>query len=348
MTPIQQPALMADKRTFRIDCHQTTAGFTVAPDENFLEAARRQGFRLLRGCKNGVCEVCESTLIAGEVFYRTSSGLQTATTGKTFLFCTASAKGPAEIQLHRVLAPGEFIVKTMACQIESVELLGSSDVYRVVLQTPAGKLPDFAAGQYLEIILPNGDRSAFSIANRPDGRRLELHIQHLPDRDNSRLLLQTLQEQTSIQVELPKGECTLKATGTDKAFFVAAGTGFTQMKALLEEAFEQGSDQQLYLYWGARRPQDLYMAELPEQWQQEYENFHFVPVVGDLLPDQEWQGHVGMLHDAMIKDHGKFDDATVYASGSPNMVYSVTDTLIQYGLSDECVFSDVFAYAPRG
>lgn len=337
-----------DKRTLRVDCHQTLAGFTVAPDENFLEAAKQQGFRLLRGCKNGVCEVCESTLIRGALSYRASSGLHTITPGESFLFCTASATEPVEIQLNRVLAPGEFIVKTMACQIESVEQLGATDVYRVVLQTPAGNLPDFAAGQYLEIILPNGDRNAFSIANRPDGRRLELHIQHLPDRDNSRILLQTLQEQTSIQVELPKGECTLKATNTDKVFFVAAGTGFTQMKALIEEALEQGSDQQLYLYWGARRPQDLYMAELPEQWQQANENFHFVPVIGDRLPDQKWQGHVGMLHDAMIKDHGKFDDATVYASGSPNMVYSVTDTLIQYGLSDECVFSDVFAYAPRG
>ncbi|MFG1489576.1 2Fe-2S iron-sulfur cluster-binding protein [Oceanospirillum sp. HFRX-1_2] len=337
-----------DKRLLRIDCHQKLASFTVAPGENFLEAAKQQGFRLLRGCKNGVCEVCESTLIRGELSYRASSGICTVTPGESFLFCTASAKEPVEIQLNRVLAPGEFIVKTMACQIERVEQLGATDVYRVILQTPAGNLPDFAAGQYLEIILPNGDRNAFSIANRPDGRRLELHIQHLPDRDNSRLLLQTLQEQSSIQVELPKGECTLKATGTDKVFFVAAGTGFTQMKALIEEAFEQGSDQQLYLYWGARRPQDLYMADLPEQWQQAYENFHFVPVVGDLLPDQKWQGHVGMLHDAMIKDHGMFDDATVYASGSPNMVYSVTDTLIQYGLSDECVFSDVFAYAPRG
>jgi len=338
---------ITDKRTFRISCPQKATGFNVAPDEVFLDAAKKQGFRLLRGCKNGVCEVCETTLLSGEVVYRTSAGFQTATPGKTFLFCTASAKGPAEILLHRVLAPGEFIVKTMGCQIESIELLDNTDVYRAVLQTPAGNLPDYAAGQYLEVILPNGERNAFSIANRPDGRRLELHIQHLPDRDNSRLLLQALQEGASIQVELPKGECTLKQTGTDKAFFVAAGTGFTQMKALLEEAFEQGSDQQLYLYWGARRPQDLYMAELPEKWQREYENFHFVPVVGDLLPDQEWDGHVGMLHDAMIQDHGKFDDATVYASGSPNMVYSVTDTLIQYGLSDKCVFSDVFAYAPR-
>lgn len=335
------------KPSFNIDCNQGQAQLSIDPEQNFLEAAQQQGFRLLRGCRNGVCEVCETTLVQGEVFYRTSAGEQIATPGTSFLFCTAYAREPAAIKLNRVLAPGDYIVKTLACQIESVELLGSSDVYRVVLQAPAGQALDYAAGQYLEVILPNGDRNAFSIANRPDGRRIELHIQHLPDRDNSRLLLQSLQEQSTIQVELPKGVCTLKATGTDKVFFVAAGTGFTQMKALLEEAFEQGSTQQLYLYWGARRLRDLYLAELPQQWQEEYENFHFVPVIGDLLPDEKWNGHVGMLHDAMIKDHNKFDVATVYAGGSPNMVYSVTDTLIQYGLSDECVFSDVFAYAPR-
>lgn len=239
------------------------------------------------------------------------------------------------------------MAKTITCQIESVDLLGDSNVYRVQLRTPADSLPDYTAGQYLELLLSNGFRSPFSIANRPGGRRLELHIQHLPDRDNARYLLQTLQESETVQVELPGGVCTLQPVTTEKLFFVAAGTGFTQMKALLEEAFAQGVRQPLYLYWGARRLQDLYMAELPQQWQQDYDNFHFVPVIGDLLPDQAWEGHVGMLHDAMIRDHGKFDDATVYASGSPNMVYSVTDTLIQYGLSQEQVFSDVFAYAPR-
>lgn len=243
--------------------------------------------------------------------------------------------------------PGENIVKTLACQIENVELLGASDVYRVTLQAPAEHAPEFVAGQYLELILPNGERNAFSIANRPDGQRLELHIQYLPERENSRLLLQALQNGGTIDANVASGNCSLQDTGTDKAFFVAAGTGFTQMKALLEEAFEQGSGQQLYLYWGARRLQDLYLAELPQKWQQEYENFHFVPVIGDLLPDQQWEGHTGMLHDAMIADHGRFDDATMYASGSPNMVYSVMDALVERGLDESKVFSDVFAYAPR-
>ncbi|MAC47409.1 MAG: hypothetical protein CMI12_11245 [Oceanospirillum sp.] len=330
-----------------VHCLPSGQSFSAKPEENLLQAAKAQGFRLPKGCRNGVCEYCEGRLIQGLLNYNGRRGWQEVRAGEDFLFCTAYASEDIWVELPRILAPGEFNVKTLACQINRVEQLANTEVFKVELQAPAGVSLDFAAGQYLEVILPNGERNAFSIANRPDGRRIELHIQYLPDRDNSRVLIQVLQQQNTIEVELPKGECVLKNTGTDKAFFVAAGTGFTQMKALLEEAFEQGSDQQLYLYWGARRVQDLYMAELPEQWQQEYENFHFVPVVGDLLPTQDWAGHVGMLHDAMIKDHGKFDDATVYASGSPNMVYSVTDTLIQYGLDQECVFSDVFFYAPR-
>ncbi|MBB1486591.1 2Fe-2S iron-sulfur cluster-binding protein [Oceanospirillum sediminis] len=330
-----------------VTCQPSGQVIWQKPDRLLSEDAAQQGFRLLKGCRNGVCEYCEGTVLQGQLSYRGRGQEQIAGPGEYFLFCTAQALTGAEVSLPRVLAPGEYRVKTLACQIKSVELLGTSDVYKVELLAPAGETLDYDAGQYLEIILPEGSRNAFSIANRPDGRRIELHIQYLPDRDNCRTLLQTLQQQTMINAELPKGNCILKDTGTDKAFFVAAGTGFTQMKALLEEAFEQGSNQQLYLYWGARRLQDLYMAELPQLWDQEYENFHFVPVIGDLLPDQEWNGHVGMLHDAMIKDHGKFDDATVYASGSPNMVYSVTDTLIQYGLDETCVFSDVFSYAPR-
>lgn len=338
------------------DIVSDTLSITVRPSGQTLqlsagqllcESAVQQGFRLLKGCRNGVCEYCEGTVLQGQLSYKGRGHDNIAGPGEHFLFCTARALTSAEVILPRVLAPGEYIVKTLACQIKSVELLGTSEVYKVELLAPAGETLDYHAGQYLEIILPDGSRNAFSIANRPDGRRIELHIQYLPDRDNSRILLQALQQEEVITVELPKGNCVLKDTGTDKAFFVAAGTGFTQMKALLEDAFEQGSDQQLYLYWGARRLQDLYMAELPQLWDQEYENFHFVPVIGDLLPDQDWDGHVGMLHDAMIKDHGKFDDASVYASGSPNMVYSVTDTLIQYGLDETCVFSDVFAYAPR-
>lgn len=332
---------------YQVHCLPSGVVFNISTGQKLLEVATQQGFRLLKGCRNGVCEYCQCTLLKGQLAYSDRYGVQHAQQGETFLFCTAYALSDLDVELQRVLAPGEFTVKTLACQIKSVELLGSSDVYRVELLAPAGQVLDYDAGQYLEVILPNGERNAFSIANRPDGRLIELHIQHLPDRDNSRMLLQSLQKDSTVQVELPKGSCVLADTGTDRAFFVAAGTGFTQMKALLEEAFEQGSTQQLYLYWGARRLQDLYMAELPQQWEKTYDNFHFVPVIGDLLPDQEWHGHVGMLHDAMIKDHGKFDDATVYASGSPTMVYSVTDTLIQYGLDEGCVFSDVFAYAPR-
>ncbi len=330
-----------------VTCLPSGKQFLVKPGESFLAAAKQQGFRLPKGCRNGVCEYCEGRVLQGRVSYRGRNCDQVADSGEDFLFCTAYASEAVHIELPRILAPGEFTVKTLVCQINSVELLGSSEVYKVELLAPAGVILDYAAGQYLDVILPNGERNAFSIANRPDGRRIELHIQYLPDRDNSRLLIQTLQQDGTIQVELPKGECTLQDSSMDKAFFIAAGTGFTQMKALLEEAFAQETDQELYLYWGARRLQDLYMAELPRQWQKEYKNFHFVPVIGDILTNQDWDGHVGMLHDAMIKDHRRFDNANIYASGSPSMVYSVTDNLIQYGLDDQCVFSDVFTYAPR-
>ena len=63
--------------------------------------------------------------------------------------------------------------------------------------------------------------------------------------------------------------------------FVAGATGFAPVKSIVEDAFHRGLQRPMWLYWGVRRRTDLYLPELPQRWQREHANFHFVPVLSE-------------------------------------------------------------------
>ena len=123
-------------------------------------------------------------------------------------------------------------------------------VYRVVLTPESGYLPDYFAGQYLLIHLDNGESSAFSIATPPSSgqTKLELHIQKIPGHANSSQLFQQLKSGI-IETSIGYGHCHLKHIPDKPLLFVAAGTGFAQMKSMIEYSQRQKHPHDLYFYW---------------------------------------------------------------------------------------------------
>lgn len=240
-------------------------------------------------------------------------------------------------------------MKRLFADILAVEQL-NNDVYRV--QLVLSEAVSFYAGQYLEILLPNGQRSAFSIGSAPQaGAQLELHIRHLPDSELSAAVFALLKVGQQLEVELPKGDCYIRAEQLlpgQPLILVAASTGFSQIKSMAEHLFAAGVSNPVHIYWGARVASDLYYPQLPKMWAQEHANVTYHPVVSEPGDNCGWSGRVDLLPDAVCKDFPAFDAATrVYASGSPVMVYALLDRLEAQGVKESQVQSDVFAYAPR-
>ncbi|MFK0569973.1 NAD(P)H-flavin reductase [Endozoicomonas sp.] len=240
-------------------------------------------------------------------------------------------------------------ITTQTFQVSDFQLL-SEDVYRVILQCQQGYVPDYKAGQYLEILLAGGEACAFSIASPPlpGQKELELHIQKLPDRANSITLFNEL-ERGRVSVRMPKGRCFLpkgvETVSNKQLVFIAAGTGFAQMKSMIEFSQSQPGSTDIYFYWGARSPEGFYMPSLPVHWSSPH--FHYHPVVSEAPEDGGWQGRHGLLFEAVIDDKAFFTDSEVFISGSPQMVYATFDALVAQEFKAEHIHSDVFEYAPR-
>ncbi|GGX97438.1 hypothetical protein GCM10007160_26230 [Litchfieldella qijiaojingensis] len=240
--------------------------------------------------------------------------------------------------------------RTLTCQVTAVEDL-TPDVFRVHLEGRAEAMAH-APGQYLELKLDDGVWVPFSIANAHLGDgTLELHIQHWPERTNSARLREMMQHAAQLTLRLPQGECVLDDTSRRPLVLIAAGTGFAQMKAIIEAALRQDASRSIDLWWAVRERRDLYLESLAREWAADYSNFHFHGVteaaVEEGFDDSRVTGHTGRIDKVLARDLGDVQGHDVYVSGSPGMVYACIDVLASLGLEASRVFSDVFSYAPR-
>lgn len=240
--------------------------------------------------------------------------------------------------------------RTLTFQVASVEDL-TPDVFRVRLEGRAEAVAH-APGQYLELKLDDETWVPFSIANahRGDGS-IELHIQHWPERANSQRLRELMQHLARLTVRLPGGECVLDADSNRPLLLIAAGTGFAQMKALLEAAFAADDALPVEFWWAVRERRDFYLESLARDWAARYPNFSFHAVAEEPLEAgfeaERVFAHQGRVDAVLAESVGDVSGYDVYLSGSPGMVYACIDTLAPRGLDTAHVYSDVFAYAPR-
>ncbi|WP_163558090.1 NAD(P)H-flavin reductase [Halomonas sp. NO4] len=240
--------------------------------------------------------------------------------------------------------------RTLTCQVTAVEDL-TPDVFRVRLEGRAEAMAH-APGQYLQLKLDDDTWVPFSIANAHAGDgTLELHIQHWPERGNSARLRELVQVAERLTLHLPGGDCVLDSESTRPLLLIAAGTGFAQMKAIIEASLHEAPERPIELWWAARERRDLYLESLPRQWAAEYPTFRF-HMVTERAPETPVAGerviaHRGRIDEALALDLADAGDHDVYLSGSPGMVYACVDVLASLGLEASRTFSDVFAYAPR-
>lgn len=308
----------------------------VQARERILDAARRLGYDCPQSCRNGNCHICAALLVEGRV----QQGAVELNHGELFT-CLAEPLEDCVLHWDGVLAPGEWPVRELACQVAACDELGG-DVWRLRLTTPAGKAPRYHAGQYLLLQRDADDYAAFSLASAPHcGRELELHVLA---RDEATIgLIAQLRSAGLARVKMPFGDTHLAELPSGPLVLIAAGTGMAQMHSLIEHCRASGFAHPVHLYWGARRPEDFYQMEHWAQWQQ-VPNLFLHQVVSDQCG---WPGRCGLLHEAVREDFTDLKALHVYASGSPAMVYATLDALVEAGMDAQQMRADVFAYAPR-
>ncbi|MBA4722073.1 MAG: 2Fe-2S iron-sulfur cluster binding domain-containing protein [Alcanivorax sp.] len=312
--------------------------------KTILEAAREAGFGFPHACRNGVCRRCEGRLGRGSVLLTRPGGpLSAGESGAdAVLYCVAFPISDCEIDVPDITAPGEIPEQTLRCQIRQREPL-NHDVSRIWLRLPAGRQAHWYAGQYLILDLPHG-QYPFSIANAPGSRELELHIRHGHDNPGARRIMADLADASTVSVILPQGLRYLDTPPPRPLWFICGSTGFAPVKAMIERLIQIGFEHPVRLFWGARTEQDLYLPDLPSQWQDALPDFHAVTALSDISKP----GHAqGLVHEAALEALEQPEQPLFYIGGSPAMVWAVHDALVEEGVPASNMHSDVFDYAPR-
>jgi len=317
--------------------------FSVARDETILDAAVRHNIALPYGCRNGRCGSCIATLVEGDVGYPGGSteALEGAA-ADACLVCQAVPASDLVLQVREVEAAADIEPRVLPCRVASIEQL-AHDVVRLQLKLPENQRLQFLAGQYLDFILPNGHRRAFSIANAPhDDEFIELHIRHVTGGEFTEQVFSTMKEKSILRIEAPLGTFVLREDSERPVIFMAGGTGFAPIKGMIEHALHVGDERPMWLYWGVRARRDLYLADLPAEWMAARSNFRCIPVLSE--PDADWQGRTGFVHQAVVEDHPDISRFDVYMAGPPVMVQAGRDAFLDAGLTMDHMFSDAFEY----
>ena len=315
--------------------------------ETVLEAALRQGVNLPYVCRDGACGVCKGRILKGTVDYGTyQKGVLTEaekTEGKA-LFCCAKPLSDLDIECHEVDKSRQFPIKTLSFRVQKMEQ-AAPDVMLLELLPEGDERMNFVAGQYVAVQLEDGTKRSYSIANPPhETEHLQLHIRLVEGGKFTGHVFNGMKEGDVLQVEGPYGNFSLREEDDKPIIFMSGGCGFGAIKGMVEHAFKVGLDRSMTLYWGAKSPADLY-SDLPEKWQQEHDNFKFIPVLSEPKPEYGWQGRTGLVHEAILQDYERLNDYQVYACGSPGMVEASRAPFMAKGLPEDQYFSDAFTIA---
>jgi len=331
--------------TFQITVQPSGHQFTCDEDETILAAAMRAGVGLPYGCKNGACSSCKGKVISGNVTHKPHQQRalteEEAAAGMS-LFCCATPHADLVIEAREVAGSSDYPVKKMPSRVAAIEKV-APDVVVISLQLPATESLKYRAGQYIEFMLPGGKRRSYSMATAPDNGPITLHIRHMAGGLFTEQVFSTMKERDILRFEGPLGTFFVRDDSDKPMVLLASGTGFAPIKAIVEHLAQTGSTRKMTLYWGGRRPQDLYMDALCREWAAKMPNFSYVPVVSNALPEDQWGGRTGFVHHAVMADLPDMSGYQVYACGAPVVVESAkTDFVAQCKLPDEEFYADAF------
>jgi CDP-4-dehydro-6-deoxyglucose reductase len=323
--------------------------FSVPAGATVLDAALEAGIVLPYQCRSGICGMCAAPVVSGSVVQgeEAMALMPEEIEAGVRLLCCSRLESDATINCQIIPGIPGVEIRKMPLRVIEMDKL-ASDVMRLRLRAPSGPALHFISGQYIDILLADGKRRSYSFAVAAAASEfIELHVRHMPGGLFTDQVFEKLKVKDVIRAEGPFGTFSLRKNSNARTIMLASGTGFAPIKAIVEETLAQQDERAMTLYWGGRRPTDLYMHALCEQWTREYpERFSYVPVLSDAIPDDAWEGRTGWVHEAVMQDNADMSGCEVYACGAPPMIEAAQrDFTSLCGLPSDAFYADAFLTA---
>ncbi|MBR9883199.1 MAG: 2Fe-2S iron-sulfur cluster binding domain-containing protein [Oceanospirillales bacterium] len=339
--------------SYEVTIEPTGDVIEVEEGQTILDAALRQGVWLPFACGHGTCATCKVQVLEGEADVGNASPFalmdMERDEGKV-LACCAMPESDMTIEADIDVDPDfeGFPVRDYVGTVSEIRDL-SPTIKGIWFKLDRGM--EFQAGQYINLRIPGVEGTrAFSIANKPsDSDCLELHVRKVPGGAGTTWLHEQLGVGDTLDISGPYGQFFVRKSDEQDAIFIAGGSGLSSPQAMILDMLEQGDTRQIYLFQGARNVAELYNREIFEALAQAHSNFHYIPALNAPLPEDEWTGFTGYVHEA-AKAHfdNRFSGHKAYLCGPPPMIDAAITTLMQGRLFERDIHMERFFTAADG
>lgn len=240
--------------------------------------------------------------------------------------------------------------RIVSLRVEKIETPNADTrIVTLVPQAEEDCLCQFTAGQYLEIFAPDQRwmSRAYSIGNAPraDGR-VELQLRRAPAGRFTTWAFESLAIGQVLRARGPLGQFTVRSPLERPLLFIAGGSGFAPIGAMIEQQLALSRQRNIAFYWGIGHPRDLYELERIAGWRHSDAAVSCTLAIADLAPDFAPPEGCALFHgqvdEAVRKSERELGSRDAYVAGPPAMMGPVMKALAARGIARERIYSDAY------
>lgn len=319
----------------------------VEEDQTILDAFLRAGLYVPYQCGHGLCSTCKITILDGDFEQGEASPfalLDFERDEGVALACCATPLSDLVIEADIEEDPDarSIAIDDFEGTVEKVwDLSPRIKGVRLVLDRPI----EFQAGQYINITIPGVEGArAFSIASKPSEKNvIELHVCIVEGGAATGYIHNDLKPGDKLNFTAPLGRFFVRKSKSKPCVFIAGGSGLSSPKSMVEDLLETGFKDEIYLFHGSRNLEELYYAEHFRTLAKTYANFTYKGALSDPSPNDDWDGDVGFVHEAVERFfEGKCGGLSAYLCGPPPMIEAGIRTLMKGRLFEEDIYTEKF------
>ncbi|MGH1432033.1 MAG: NADH:ubiquinone reductase (Na(+)-transporting) subunit F [Neptuniibacter sp.] len=358
---------------------------TVAAGGKLLQTLADQGIFIPSACGGGgTCAQCKCEVHSGGgSMLPTEESHFTMREAKEGwrLSCQVAVKQDMEVELEEEI----FGVQKWECTVDSNPNVATF-IKELTLRLPEGENVDFRAGGYVQLECPphvvhykdfeiqdeyreDWDKfnmwqytstvteptiRAYSMANYPEEKgivKFNIRIASPPPGTDfppgiMSSYVFNLKEGDKITVYGPFGEFFAQDTDNEMCF-IGGGAGMAPMRSHIFDILKRvKTDRKITFWYGARSLRESFYNEEYDLLQEENDNFKWHLALSDPMPEDNWDGMTGFIHNVLyenyLKDHEAPEDCEYYMCGPPMMNSAVIQMLLDLGVERENIFLDDF------
>lgn len=149
-----------------------------------------------------------------------------------------------------------------------------------------------------------------------------------------------------VEMSGPFGEFFVQDSGAEM-IFVGGGAGMAPLRShILDQLLRVRSQRKISFWYGARSLREAFYVEQFERLAAEHDNFTWHLVLSEPLPEDEWSGLSGFIHQVIyeqyLKDHPEPEDCEYYLCGPPMMIAALSNLFDELGVEKGNIFFDDF------